>query len=139
MNVRITTGAAVAVAALVPMVPAAAAEPVHIEASEPFVEGGQATFVSNLDGCESGTGDNGRISVAGTPSFGVFNGFKHFTCADGRTFTIRLQAKFGDGGSSGTWAFVGGPYAGSGTLVGIPFPEEQGPGILDVYEGTLRP
>ena len=139
MNVRMMAAGAGVLAVLGPMAPATAATPVHIEASEPFVEGSEATFVSNLDGCESGTVENGRLSVAGTPSFGIFNGFKHFTCADGSEFTIRLQARFGEGGSTGTWAFVGGTYAGSGTLVGTPFPEEEGPGITDVYDGTMRP
>ena len=138
MRARTTAAAAAILTALLPLAPASAAQPVHIEASEPF-DGSQATFVSNLDGCESGTVSNGRISVAGTPLFGIFNGFKHFTCADGSEFTIRLQARFGEGGSTGTWAFVGGTYSGRGTLVGIPFDPSEGEGITDVYDGTLRP
>ena len=137
MNTRMAVGAAAALAALVPLAPAAAAEPVHIEARTGF--DGTGPFTSTIEGCETGTVSNGRFSVAGTPLFGIFNGFKDFTCADGTEFTIRLQATFDDTGSTGTWAFVGGPFHGSGTLVGVPFPEEEGEGITDIYDGTLRP
>jgi hypothetical protein len=115
--------------------PAEAAEPVHIEAETSIDE--VSPFTSTIQGCESGTVVNGRFSFAGTPAFGIFNGFKHFTCADGSRFTIRLQATFDDTGSTGTWAFVGGTHAGAGTLVGVPF--EEGEGITDIYDGTLRP
>ena len=138
MNVRTTAATAAALAVLGPLAPASAAEPVHIEASEPF-DGSQATFVSNLEGCGSGTVENGTFSASGSARFGIFNGFKHFTCADGSEFTVRLQARFGDAGSTGTWAFVGGTYRGNGTLVGIPFEPSEGEGITDIYDGTLRP
>ncbi|GAA1475685.1 hypothetical protein GCM10009623_01310 [Nocardioides aestuarii] len=115
--------------------PAEAAEAVHIEAATVF--DGSAAFTSNLDGCESGTVENGSFRVQGSRNSGIFNGFKVFTCASGDEFVIRLQARFGEGGSTGTWAFTGGSYAGNGTLVGIPF--AVGEGITDVYDGTLRP
>lgn len=135
MRTRTAALAAAMTASAVLAVPASAAEPVHIEAATPF--DGQATFVSNLEGCESGTVTDGRFSVAGTPGFGIFNGFKEFSCDGGGGFTIRLQATFGETGSTGTWAFVGGDLVGGGTLVGVPF--EVGEGITDIYDGTLRP
>ena len=121
-------------------VPAQAAEPVHIDADESF-EGG-STFTSTIEDCESGTVSNGPFRIGGGPgtSFGKFNGFKVFECADGGSFVVRLQAKFNDEGSTGTWAIVGGEGGfenlhGAGTLVGTP----TSTGINDVYDGTLRP
>ncbi len=121
-------------------VPAQAAEPVHIDADESFAGG--STFTSTIEDCESGTVSNGPFRIGGGPgtSFGKFNGFKVFECADGGSFVVRLQAKFNDEGSTGTWAIVGGEGGfeklhGAGTLVGTP----TSTGINDVYDGTLRP
>jgi hypothetical protein len=139
MGMRSAAAFAAAMAASVMLVaPASAAQPVHIEATTPFGDG-PATFVSNLAGCESGTVTEGRVSGgnAKSPRFGIFNGFKVFSCDGGGEFTLRLQAKFDETGSRGSWAFVGGEYAGNGTLVGEPF--EVGAGITDIYDGTLRP
>ena len=116
------------------------AEPVHIDADEVFVEGGVSTFTSTVDGCESGTVVTLPNELRGSRQFGIFNGFKLFECSDGGSFVVRLQAKFGEFGSVGTWAITGGDggferLAGSGTLVGIP----TDTGINDVYDGTLRP
>ena len=120
-------------------VTAQAAEPVHIDVDEVFVEGGVSTFTSTIDGCESGTVVTLRNNVRGSRNFGIFNGFKLFDCGDG-SFVVRLQAKFGEFGSVGTWAITAGDggfegLAGSGTLVGTP----TDVGINDVYDGTLRP
>jgi hypothetical protein len=121
--------------------PAAAGDAVHIEADTPFDQGVSGTFESTLQGCETGAVDNGRARFAGSARFGIFNGFKVFTCAgDEGGFVIRLHATFDDFGSTGTWAIVDswGSQAGlhaSGTLVGEP----QDDGILDIYDGTLRP
>lgn len=112
--------------------PAQGAESVHIGAKEVF-EGG-STFTSNIDGCASSTVENASPQVHFGPRFGKFNGFKVFTCDEGGSFVIRLSARFGDSGSTGTWAFVGGGLAGGGTL-GTPTSN----GINDVYDGTLRP
>ena len=122
-------------------VPAVAATPVHIDADEKL-EGGGSTFTSTIEGCSSGTVSNGPFRIGGGPGtdFGKFNGFKVFECADGGGFVVRLLAKFGEGGSTGTWAIVDGwdgyeDLHGSGTLVGTP----TSTGINDVYDGTLRP
>lgn len=122
-------------------VPAVAATPVHIDADEKL-EGGGSTFTSTIEGCSSGTVSNGPFRIGGGPGtdFGKFNGFKVFECADGGGFVVRLLAKFGEGGSTGTWAIVDGwdgyEYLhGAGTLVGTP----TSTGINDVYDGTLRP
>lgn len=118
-----------------------AAEPVHIDVDEVFVPGGVSTFTSTIDGCETGTvTTSGRIGGGPGTRFGKFNGFKVFTCSGGGSFVVRLQAKFDEDGSAGTWAIVGGDggfedLAGAGTLVGTP----TGTGINDVYDGTLRP
>lgn len=122
-------------------VPAVAATPVHIDADEKL-EGGGSTFTSTIEGCYSGTVSNGPFRIGGGPGtdFGKFNGFKVFECADGGGFVVRLLAKFGEGGSTGTWAIVDGwdgyeDLHGAGTLVGTP----TSTGINDVYDGTLRP
>jgi len=122
--------------------PAAAGDAVHIEAETPFEPGVSGTFESTLQGCETGAVDNGPARLAGSARFGIFNGFKVFTCAgDEGGFVVRLHATFDETGSTGTWAIVDswGSQAGlhgSGTLVGVP----QGPdALLDIYDGTLRP
>lgn len=134
--------AAIAVAAVTgTTIPAHAAEPVHIDADESF-QGGGSTFTSTIEDCESGTVSNGPFRLGGGPgsSFGTFNGFKVFECADGGGFVVRLQAKFNESGSTGTWAIVDGwdgfeDLHGAGVLVGTP----TSTGINDVYDGTLRP
>lgn len=134
-------GAIAAAAVTGTAVPSVSATPVHIDADERF-DGSVSTFTSSIDGCSSGTVSNGSFQIGGGPgtSFGKFNGFKVFECADGGGFVVRLLAKFDDEGSTGTWAIVAGwdgfdDLRGSGTLVGTPTPT----GINDVYDGTLRP
>jgi hypothetical protein len=135
------TLAAAAAATFLVAAPAAAGEPVHIEAAT-VIEDPAADFTSTLDGCTWGTVENGRLRVAFTPRFGVFNGEKVFSCGetDGG-FVVRLQAKFSEDGSTGTWAITRswGSQAGlhgAGTLVGEPLEPD---GILDIYDGMLRP
>jgi hypothetical protein len=136
----VAAGAAVAAAITGTTFSAHAAEPVLIDAEEIF--GGVSTFTSTIEGCESGSVSNGPFRIGGGPgtAFGKFNGFKVFECADGGGFVVRLQAKFNEEGSTGTWAIVDGwdgfeDLHGSGTLVGTP----TSTGINDVYDGTLRP
>ena len=81
--------------------------------------------------------EDGSFRLDGSRNSGIFNGFKLFTSDGGEQLVIRLQARVRDGGSTGTWAFVGGTYAGNGRLVGVPF--EVGEGITDVYDGTVHP
>jgi hypothetical protein len=97
-------------------------------------------FDSTLPGCESGTvADDGAAHF--TPWGGAFVGLKHFTCADGESgFTVRLNARFGGGGSTGTWTLADawGDFAGvkgSGSLVGVPTSDTS---IDDTYTGTVR-
>ena len=115
--------------------PAQGAESVHITAHEVF--GGASTFTSTIPGCASGTVTTVGDHTSFVRPFGKFTGFKVFECSAGGRFVIRLSAKFGETGSTGTWAFVGGVggLAGGGTLVGTPAPPD---GITDVYDGTLR-
>lgn len=138
------TGAATAVLAMVAAMPATVqAAPgglsVSIVAHTVFGPA-PSEFESSLSGCETGTVvDNGDPHF--TPWGGAFVGLKEFTCADGESgFSIRLTARFGGGGSTGTWTFADawGDLAGlkgSGSLVGIPTGETS---IDDVYTGTLR-
>lgn len=142
MSWRVACVGSVALAISGMTVAAHGAEAVHIDADEVFGEGAVSTFTSTVDGCESGTVTTPRFNIGGGPGsdFGKFNGIKVFECDDGGSFVVRLQAKFGPGGSTGTWAILGGTgglekLAGSGTLVGTPTTT----GINDVYDGTLRP
>lgn len=118
---------------------APSSEQVSITAFTTF-DGQPAPFVSTLDGCESGQVVNGPANFAFTPVLGVFAGFKVFECDGGGGFVLRLNARFDAGGSVGTWSvvdalgFLAG-MAGSGKLVGVPFPD--GTGITDIYEGTV--
>ena len=72
---------------------AQAAEPVHIDVDEVFVEGGVSTFTSTVDGCETGTVATSTNQNRGSRRFGIFNGFKVFSCSDGGSFVVRLQAR----------------------------------------------
>ena len=90
---------------------AQAAEPVHIDVDEVFVEGGVSTFTSTVDGCETGTVATFTNQNRGSRRFGISNGFKVFSCSDGR----QLRR----------------PPAGQVTPTST--------GINDVYDGTLRP
>jgi hypothetical protein len=113
--------------------------PVLIIAHTGF-ESDVALFDASIAGCEAGTVVNANVKLAFTPWGGVFNGDKEFTCAGGLSgFTLRLKARFGEGGSTGSWTVVSGwggydGLKGSGSLVGIPTDE----GIDDVYTGSLR-
>jgi len=101
-----------------------------------------AAFESSLVGCESGTVVNADSAQAHfTPWGGVFIGDKEFTCAGGLSgFTLRLKARFGGGGSTGSWTAVGGwgglaGLKGSGSLVGISVSDIA---IDDIYSGSVR-
>ena len=115
--------------------------PVQIVAHTSF-DSEVADFESSLEGCESGTvvnGDNAQAHF--TPWGGVFSGDKEFTCDGGLSgFTLRLMARFGEGGSTGTWTVVGGwgdleGLKGSGSLVGIPVSDVA---IDDIFTGSVR-
>ena len=124
-----------------PAVAAPTGTPVHIVAHT-SLESPAADFESSLDGCETGTvvnGDNAQAHF--TPWGGAFIGDKEFTCAGGLSgFTLHLKARFGGGGSTGTWTVVSGwgdleGLKGSGSLVGISVSDTA---IDDVYTGSVR-
>jgi hypothetical protein len=115
-----------------------AAEPVEIVA---HTTGPVSAFESTLEGCTTGVVTDAGVHATFTPWGGVFNGDKVFTCASGDDgFTLRLKARFGAEGSTGTWVVVEGygsfaGLKGSGTLVGTRIGEAQ---IDDAYTGILR-
>ena len=115
--------------------------PVHIVAHT-SLDSEAAAFESSLVGCESGTVVNADSAQAHfTPWGGVFIGDKEFTCAGGLSgFTLRLKARFGGGGSTGSWTATGGwgglaGLKGSGSLVGISVSDIA---IDDIYTGSVR-
>jgi hypothetical protein len=98
---------------------------------------GTSTFTSDIPGCATGTSTTLRGMVQ--QRAGVFSGTRVFTCDSGAaTFTVKLSARFDEGGSVGTWSVIGstgalGNVHGAGTLVGTPLPD----GIRDTYVGTV--
>ncbi len=98
-----------------------------------------AFTATGLPGCETGLVYEGGGHVQFTPAPGVFAGFKVFDCGSDDGFVVRLNARFGGGGATGTWAVVDawGSLAGlrgSGQLTG----ESIGTiGVTDYYTGTL--
>ena len=100
-------------------------------------EGLPGTFTSNIPGCPTGTSTTERGMVQFRP--GVFRGTRTFTCDSGiGSVTVNLSARFGEGGSVGTWAVVSGTGAfvgvhGAGKLVGTPITDA----LLDTYTGTV--
>jgi len=134
-----TVSAGVLVASsLVPSAYGAARLPVELVADQSFT-GGLNTFTLNVPECPSGTTTDLRTMVRLTPAPGVFHGIRRFDCAAGAgSVTVSVSARFGPGGSVGTWSVVAsqGVLAGahgSGKLVGTPIPD----GIRDTYTGTV--
>lgn len=113
--------------------------PVTMDVPTTF-DGDPDLFVATgIAGCSSGEVTEGGAHVEFTPAPGVFAGYKVFEC-DGSDsgFVVRLNARFGPGGSTGTWAIVAawGTLAGvrgSGSLTGEPIPN----GIFDHYTGAI--
>ena len=139
----VLVGAVAALASVTAATPAHAAPggfPVVVVAHTDFTTEVSA-FDSNVPGCATGTVVNGDVHVSYTPWGGIFVGEKVFTCADGESgFTVSLKARFGPGGSTGTWnlADAWGAYdgvKGSGSLVGTPTSETV---LDDVYTGTVH-
>ena len=104
---RTTALAALSAGALTLLVapaPAGAAPgfPVHIVAHTAFV--GDSVFDTSLAECSTGTVTDQGAKVTFTPRGGTFMGDKVFACAGGSGgFTLRLKARFGEGGSTGSW------------------------------------
>ena len=99
-----------------------------------------AAFEGNIPGCETGTVIEGAGGAHFTPWGGAFAGVKEFTCDGGvGGFDVRVTARFGELGSTGTWTLIDGWGAyegvkGSGSLVGVP----TDIGIDDHYTGSAR-
>jgi hypothetical protein len=143
MNRRHATAVVLTVTTAALMVPAASAAPVGMPVAATVhttFDDVPDEFTSTVPGCETGTVTDARPAAHYTPWGGVFTGIKVFECADGESgFAVRLVARFGEAGSTGTWTLsdAWGAYAGakgSGTLVGVPFDG----GIHDHYQGTVR-
>ena len=90
--------------------------------------------------CEWGWVYDGGAMAQFTPAHGVFGGYKVFDCegAGDDGFVVRLNARFGESGSVGTWSVVAAwgslaNLAGAGMLTGDPIEN----GIIDHYVGTV--
>ena len=136
---RVIAGAVpVLVASVLFAAPAEAGERFAVELADVqnFV-GVPGTFTSNIPGCPTGR----SYDVRGMTQFGpgVFRGTRMFVCDSGiGSVTVNLSARFGEGGSVGTWSIVKGTGAfsrvhGAGGLVGTPLED----GIRDNYTGTV--
>jgi hypothetical protein len=111
---------------------------ISITANTTFDEIVDTFTADGLPGCAAGTVENGPAHVQFTPAPGIFAGYKVFDCGSGNGFVLRLNARFGPGGSVGTWSVVDawGSVAGmhgAGGLTGDPI---EG-GIIDNYEGSV--
>lgn len=104
-------------------------------------DAGQDPFESTLPGCGSGmvvTDPGARTQF--TPRGGTFVGIKEFTCTGGAGgFDLRLEARFDESGSVGSWVVAGSwgsqtGLKGSGHLIGVPTDD----GINDNYTGTVH-
>lgn len=146
MNRRSTHGAAgIALGALLAIglaTPASAAPigfAVDVVVHEQF-DAASSGFEGNIPGCQTGSVVTVPTVTQSTGWGGVFVGVKEFTCDSGAGgFDVRLVARFGETGSTGTWRIVDawGEFEGvraSGTLVGVP----TDTGIDDHYIGTAR-
>ena len=94
------------------------------------------------DVCDDGVVENGPAHVQITPAPGIFAGYKVFDCGSDSGFVLRLNARFGGGGSVGTWSVVAswGDVAGmrgAGKLTGEPIEGGPVPGIIDTYVGIV--
>jgi hypothetical protein len=139
----VVAGAVAALSSVTAAAPAQAApggSPVEVVAHTDFTTE-VSQFESNVSGCESGTVVDGDFHLSFTPWGGIFVGEKIFTCSEGDSgFTVRLKARFGPEGSTGTWNLTDawGELAGvkgSGSLVGIIVSETL---LDDVYTGIVR-
>ena len=123
---------------LIPASPAEAGTRVPVVLVDDQVFGEEtSTFTSNIPGCATGTSTTIRGMVQ--ERAGVFRGTRLFECDSGAaTFTVNLSARFGEGGSVGSWAVIRstgvlGDVHGAGKLIGTPLPG----GIRDTYTGTV--
>lgn len=94
-----------------------------------------------IPGCETGLVSDGGGKVVFTPAPGLFLGYKVFDCGSDSGFVVRLNARFGPGGSVGSWTIVDSwgsvaGLSGAGKLVGVELPSGE-VGILDIYDGAV--
>jgi hypothetical protein len=134
--------AALMLGLMVAPVTAAERHTVTIVATTTFDDVPDTFTAEGLGDCTAGVVENGPANVAFTRHHGVFAGFKVFDCGADTGFVLRLNARFGEGGSVGTWSVVDawGDLAGmqgSGRLTGVPIDDENVEGIIDTYEGTV--
>lgn len=96
-------------------------------------------LATGVAGCATGVVEDGGAHIQFTAGPGVFAGDKVFICDDSDSgMLLRLNARFGAGGSVGTWAIVDGwgvlnGLRGSGSLTGEPIDN----GIFDHYTGWI--
>lgn len=98
-----------------------------------------AFTASGIPGCSAGLVSDGDAHLEFTRATGVFGGYKVFDCGSDTGFVLRLNARFGPGGSVGTWSVIdawgaAAGMSGAGKLTGTPI---IGGGITDDYVGTV--
>ena len=102
---------------------------------DPNPDGFTAT---GIPACSAGWVSDGGAHVQFARPIGVFAGYKVFDCGGGTGFVLRLNARFGSEGSTGSlsvvdsWGAVAG-LTGAGKLTGTPIDG----GILDTYQGAV--
>ncbi len=95
-------------------------------------------IATGIPGCEEGLVYDAGAHFQITPAPGIFAGYKEFDCGGDTGFLVRLNARFGPGGSVGTWAIVDawGDLAGvtgAGRLTADPIDG----GVVDNYVGSI--
>jgi hypothetical protein len=142
-NGLVLTVTALAVALPAATASAATRTAVHITDTRTFA--GASSVTTDLAECPTATTTDLRVHVADVPDGGIFFGLRDFQCSDDSGFVVRLTARFGAEGSTGTWSIVD-AYGdleglhGSGTLEGVPIDEDgdgEAEGIQDFYTGTV--
>lgn len=125
---------------LVTVAPAAAGarQAVTMTVTTTFDDAPDAFTATGIPGCESGVVYDGGAHLQFARPVGVFAGYKVFDCGGDNGFVLRLNARFGSSGSTGTWSVVdawgsAAGMAGAGGLSGEPIEN----GILDSYAGTV--
>ena len=105
-----------------------------------------SSVTTDLAECPRAVAVDVMTQVAFTRTHGVFVGVRAVECDSDTGFVVRLTARFGDGGSLGSWSIVDayGDLAGlrgAGTIVGTGFGgETEDPsddGIDDHYTGWI--
>ena len=139
LGITAATTAALLVSAAVMPAAAASRQDIRITALTYFATDPDPFTASGLGtACADGTVVDGDAHLEFHRGAFVFAGFKVLTCDADTGFVLRLNARFGDWGSEGTWAVVDAwgdlaGISGAGSLVGGPLDG----GITDDYSGTI--